>query len=308
MMMCKRAQKRNAPGNCLPSSPRPVTPTGPLTRSVPAPNRSATALSSATTAASAATTRPFGLLLQYPRHRGHNQRFPRFSSSRPTRVGALVVVATDLLALTLADAPRRMGRPTSPSAAHSASGVPMGYGGPHAAFMATRDTLKRQMPGRLVGVSQDAQGNPALRSPSKRASSTSAATRQPAISAPHRVLLAIMASMYAVYHGPEGLTRIARRLQLLTAILAAALRKTGYRLSQLDEDLPLRHAQNRERPVQPGGPCSRPRHARRINLRLYQDGGRRRLGSMRKQPLPSCARCSKFFGAHEPPPPAPANP
>jgi glycine dehydrogenase len=171
------------------------------------------------------TTDGFGVLLQYPNTFGGINDYRALADAVHAR-GGLVAVVTDLLALTLIAAPGEWGADIVVGNSQR-FGVPFGFGGPHAAFMACRDAYKRSMPGRLIGVSIDAEGNPAYRLTLQTREQHIRREKATSNICTAQVLLAVMASMYAVYHGAEGLTRIARRTHRLAAILAAALRKAG---------------------------------------------------------------------------------
>jgi glycine dehydrogenase len=168
----------------------------------------------------------FGVLLQYPTTNGDVLDYAPFIAQAHAH-DALAVVAADLLALTLLRPPAQFDADVVVGNSQR-FGVPMGYGGPHAAYMATKDEFKRQMPGRLVGVSIDAQGNPALRLAMQTREQHIRREKATSNICTAQVLLAIIASMYAVYHGPDGLRAIAQRMQLLTAVLATGLQKLGY--------------------------------------------------------------------------------
>ena len=172
----------------------------------------------------------FGALLQYPGADGdifdYRELVERFHAAN-----ALVAVAADLLALTLLTPPGEFGADVALGTAQR-FGVPLGFGGPHAAYFATRDAFKRDMPGRLVGVSVDRFGKPALRLAMQTREQHIRREKATSNICTAQVLLANIASMYAVYHGPQGLTQIAKRVHALTAILAAGLVELGYAVEQ----------------------------------------------------------------------------
>ncbi|MGH8214758.1 MAG: aminomethyl-transferring glycine dehydrogenase [Rhodanobacteraceae bacterium] len=175
--------------------------------------------------ANAANVDCYGALLQYPDTFGTARNYKTLCDTLHAK-GALVSVATDLLALTMIAPPGEWGADIVVGNSQR-FGVPFGFGGPHAAFMACRDAYKRSLPGRLIGVSVDAEGSNAYRLTLQTREQHIRREKATSNICTAQVLLAVMAAMYAVYHGPDGLVRIARRTHRLAAILAAALRKTG---------------------------------------------------------------------------------
>ena len=177
-------------------------------------------------AADAANAGAFAVLLQYPGTNGDVRDY-RALADLVHGSGAHVIVAADLLALTLLTPPGEWGADVVVGSAQR-FGVPMGYGGPHAGYLATRDEHKRSMPGRLVGVTVDANGGPAYRLALQTREQHIRREKATSNICTAQVLLAVIAGMYAVYHGPAGLTTIARRVHRLTAILKAGLERLGH--------------------------------------------------------------------------------
>ncbi|GIV60599.1 MAG: glycine dehydrogenase (decarboxylating) [Rhodothermaceae bacterium] len=213
------------------------------------------------------TERVFGALVQYPATDGAIYDYEDFCAAAHA-AGAYVVVAADPMSLVLLKPPAAFGADAAVGSTQR-FGVPLGYGGPHAAYFATREAFKRQVPGRIIGVSVDADGNPALRMALQTREQHIRRDKATSNICTAQVLLAVMAGMYAVYHGPDGLRRIATRLHDLTRVLARGLEHLGHTLRHDHFFDTLRVD------LAPGLTAGRLREraaARRINLRYYDDG------------------------------------
>jgi len=205
----------------------------------------------------------FGVLLQYPGASGAVRDLGPAIEAAHGR-GAVAAVAADLLALTLLRPPGEFGADIAVGTAQR-FGVPMGFGGPHAGYICVRDALKRQLPGRLVGVSVDADGHPAYRLALQAREQHIRREKATSNICTAQVLLAVIAAMYAAYHGPDGLTAIAERVHRRAAVLAQTLRDEGLRVGAGEFF-------DTVRVLLPGAAAAAAARAREAGYNLYQDG------------------------------------